>query len=134
MDKPHLFVGAWFGTCLTSFIFAIFFLVYISSARLVSYPTTSYRLYSALPQNISQTNDFIGTKDARSKIVEDFFKGYNSKLSQYGNQFVAVADNYNLDFRLLPAIAMQESNGGKIIPNNSFNPFGFGIYGGGVIR
>ncbi len=29
---------------------------------------------------------------------------------------------------------MQESNGGKKVINNSFNPFGYGIYGTKVIR
>jgi len=43
-------------------------------------------------------------------------------------------DKYNLDYRLMPSIAMQESNGGKRVIKNSNNPFGYGIYGSLVLK
>ncbi len=36
---------------------------------------------------------------------------------------------YGLDYKLLPSVAMQESNGGKKVIADSFNPFGYGIWG-----
>lgn len=44
-------------------------------------------------------------------------------LAGYGGQFVRVADKYGLDWRLLPAIAIRESSGGKQMCGN--NPFGW---------
>jgi hypothetical protein len=46
-------------------------------------------------------------------------------LAGYGIYF-AWADDCGLDWRLLPAIAVQESTGGKFIPQGSWNPFGWG--------
>ncbi|OGY22273.1 MAG: hypothetical protein A2113_03290 [Candidatus Woykebacteria bacterium GWA1_44_8] len=47
-----------------------------------------------------------------------------------GKEFVSAADRNGLDWRLLPAIAFQESNLGKKIPKGSHNPFGWAIYAG----
>lgn len=127
--KTHQIVGAWFGTCLISLIFSITFLIFISKPQLRQPSNTVYRLYSALPQNKTQIEQEIKTKDGRSLIVENFFNNHHSPLTDHSNLFITIADFYHLDFRLLPSIAMQESNGGKKVPNNSFNPFGYGIYG-----
>jgi hypothetical protein len=45
-----------------------------------------------------------------------------------------MADKYSLDFRLIPSIAMQESNLCKKIPAESYNCWGFGIYGSKVTK
>ena len=45
-----------------------------------------------------------------------------------------MADKYEIDYRLVPAIAMQESNLCKVIPHNSYNCWGWGIYGNTVTR
>jgi hypothetical protein len=47
---------------------------------------------------------------------------------------VRISDKYSLDYRLLAAISMQESNACKAIPPGSFNCWGFGIYGGHVTK
>jgi hypothetical protein len=44
-------------------------------------------------------------------------------LSGYGQKFVEVADSCGIDWRLLPAISVQESTGGKYMRLN--NPFGW---------
>lgn len=127
-------VAGWFGASLTCLIFSLTFLYYLSSPKTILLAPSTYQLYQALPQNQSQTQDGITSQDARAKLLENFFKGYNSSLASEANIFVKTADKYKLDFRLLPSIAMQESNGGRKIINNSFNPFGFGIYGSSVLK
>lgn len=72
--------------------------------------------------------------DARSQILKRFLANYKSPLEPYAQLLVETADRYNLDFRLLPAIAMQESNLCAKIPENSYNCWGFGIYADKVIR
>ncbi|MCR4342590.1 MAG: hypothetical protein NUV40_01640 [Patescibacteria group bacterium] len=44
-------------------------------------------------------------------------------LAGYGAKFVEVADHCDMDWRLLPAIAVRESSGGKQACGN--NPFGW---------
>jgi hypothetical protein len=52
----------------------------------------------------------------------------------YGQKLVEIADTYNLDFRLLPAIAMRESNLCKNTHSNApHNCLGFGIHSEGTL-
>lgn len=132
MDKQVTFVASWFGASFTSLIFSLVLLMYLSTAKYTPIVTSDFKLYSALPAQNTIVSDSIVHTDARAKIVGNFFTGYKSILANFGNEFITVADKYQIDWRLLPAIAMQESNGGKKVITNSYNPFGYGIYGGTV--
>ena len=48
--------------------------------------------------------------------------------------FIKTADEYNLDWKLVAAISGVESTFGKEIPNDSYNAWGWGVYGDNVIR
>ena len=85
--------------------------------------------YAALPSAENVLGDSIISKDARTEMVRQFFAKYKSPLEPYAQNIVDSADKYSLDFRLLPAIAMQESNLCQKIILNSHNCWGFGIYG-----
>lgn len=125
-------ITAWFGASFTALIFSILFTFQLSETKVVKQVNQNFKLYAALPQNTIELFDNIDHADARSKIIENFFKQYNSPLAPLSGVFVAVADKYKLDYKLLPSIAMQESNGGKKLIADSYNPFGYGIYGGQV--
>lgn len=125
-------ITSWFGVAFITLIFSLLFFVHLSKTRVVEQENQSFKLYAALPQNNIQVSENIISSDARSKVIENFFKGYGSPLSSLSEIFVKVADKYKLDWRLLPSIAMQESNGGKKVIADSNNPFGYGIYGGQV--
>lgn len=62
--------------------------------------------------------------DTRAERIDAYYEAREMPLAGYGEQFVKVADEYGLDWRLLPAIAVRESSGGKRLMNN--NPFGWG--------
>lgn len=62
--------------------------------------------------------------DNRGERLDAYFKKYDMPLEGYGKEFVAAADSCGLDWRLLPAIGVRESSGGKHLMNN--NPFGWG--------
>lgn len=128
------FVAVWFATATTTLIFSLTFSFYLANPKLVKTPIQNFKLYAALPESTNSISDEIGSVDGRAKIIEDFFKSYKSPLSDYSNLFVQVSDKYHLDYRLLPAISMQESNGGKKIIADSYNPFGYGIYGAMAIK
>jgi len=87
-------------------------------------------------QPIKVTNDIIGLntiegqvlsvkiEDIRPYIVEDFLK--NTPLENHSGFLVKTADKYNIDYRLIPAIAMKETGGGNASPSGSYNAWGFG--------
>lgn len=128
------FAATWFATSILALIFATILSIYLNTNKVVRYTRADFKLYAALPDNKLAVVAYIEKRDARAKIVEDFFNKYKSPLADLGDNFVKVADREGLDFRLLPAIAMQESNGGKKVIKDSKNPFGYGIYGKLVLR
>lgn len=71
----------------------------------------------------------IQTTDGRVANLKAFFRKYNSPLYNHAEKIVEVSDKYGFDYRLLPAIAMQESNLCRVIPHESYNCWGWGIYG-----
>lgn len=90
-----------------------------------------YNLYSAPPPVLGDSVSRVETADARALTLEQFFSKYQSPLSQVANLFIEVADKYKIPWQLLPAISMQESLGGKNVPEDCFNPFGWGIHARG---
>ncbi len=61
---------------------------------------------------------------AQAKAIDAYFKMRNMPLEGMGMKMAIEADKNNLDWRLLPAIAIRESTGGKFeckkVLNNSF--------------
>lgn len=73
-------------------------------------------------------------KDKRVAILKSFFRKYDSPLYDHSDFIVRISDKNGLDYRLIPAIAMQESTACKVIPYGSHNCWGWGIYGTLVTR
>ena len=90
--------------------------------------------FAALPSLENVVMDKIEQKDAKVELVRLFFTKYDSPLEPFSQDIVDAANSYDIDFRLLPAIAMQESNLCKKAPIGSYNCWGFGIYGKKVTR
>jgi hypothetical protein len=73
--------------------------------------------------------------DRRIIILRDYFRKYNSPLEASAQDFIEAADTYNLDWKLVPAIAGVESTFGKHLPGGtdprytSYNCWGWGVYG-----
>lgn len=61
--------------------------------------------------------------DGRCRTLKTFFARHGSPLQSVAATFIEKADRYGLDWRLLPAIAMVESSGGKHSRRN--NIFGW---------
>jgi hypothetical protein len=105
----------------------------ISAANLFDSPQSGVRVYASLPSKIASISDEVGSSDARSEIVKQYLISYNSSLAPYSDFIVQTADKYMLDFRLITAIAQQESNLCKLIPPNSYNCWGWGIHSEGSL-
>lgn len=91
-------------------------------------------VFAALPSFDQQIKTSIKTADARSEIIRQYLHQYESPLEPYSNLIVELSDQYNFDYRWLVAIAQQESSLCKRIPENSYNCWGWGIYGDKVTR
>ena len=63
------------------------------------------------------------TKDSRFRRITAFFNKRACPMEKYAAEMVTVADEYQLDWRLLPSLALVESSGGKAYMNN--NVFGW---------
>ncbi len=74
---------------------------------------------------ISLSGTIKAIDDKRAEKIDAYFEARNMPLAGYGEIFVENADIYGLDWRILPAIAVIESTGGKYIPKNSFNAWGW---------
>lgn len=69
------------------------------------------------------------TADARVMALKSYLERYDSPLAEKAAVFVAEADKNNIDWRLVAAISGVESTFGHQIPYNSYNGWGWGIYG-----
>jgi len=95
--------------------------------------TSGAQVFASLPSSIPSISGSVGVEDARPEIVRKYLEDYNSPLEPYAEAIVAAADKYSLDYRLLTAIAQQESNLCKVIPPGSHNCWGWGIHSQGTL-
>jgi hypothetical protein len=102
-------------------------------SNLISSPKSGVQVYASLPVKLPSVSGEIGAVDARPEIIRQYLEYYNSPLAPYSPFIVATADKYSLDFRLITAIAQQESNVCKIIPPGSYNCWGWGIHSKGSL-
>ena len=91
----------------------------------INYSATDKVANTVLAQNME--------KNVKVVKLEEFFDKYNSPLKSHSQDFVDTAEKYGLDYKLLPAIACMESSCGKNLIQESYNPFGWGIYGNQAI-
>lgn len=95
-----------------------------------AYEVSKNTNFRALPDTTSSLDILIPEVDVRIGALQSFLMRHKSPLVDYSEKFVAVADVHGLDYRLLPAIAMQESNlCKKTLESAPHNCWGFGIYG-----
>lgn len=69
--------------------------------------------------------------DARALLLESFLRQHDSPMTPYADLIVQKSDENGIDFRLVVAIAMCESNLGKRMPTtDSHNAWGISVYTG----
>lgn len=102
-------------------------------AQNLEYPKSGIKVYASLPNNFPSVSDSIEASDARPELVRNYLNRYKSPIAHLSGFMVEKADQYGLDYRLIPAIAQQESNLCKIIPPNTYNCWGWGIHSRGTL-
>ena len=66
-------------------------------------------------------------RNEKAGLIDAYFKDHNAPLEGHGIKFVLEAEKNDLDWRLLPAIAMRESTGGIHACKKASNSvFGYG--------
>ncbi len=71
------------------------------------------------------TTEIKAKKDDRAERLAKFLRSQNSPMAGDAKALVKTADKYNLDWRLLAAIAGVESTYGIFVPTGSYNPYGW---------
>lgn len=69
--------------------------------------------------------------DYRHGALQRFFNSYRSELSFYVDDFIESADEFGVDWKVLPIISMVESGGCRQYIRGTYNCFG---WGGGRIK
>ena len=90
--------------------------------------------HAILPQVLGAFSFSVKTNDAIPEIIRQYLERYQSPLLPHTDYLVETAREYDLDPRLLVAVAQQESNLCKKIPDNSYNCWGWGIHSQGTLR
>jgi hypothetical protein len=101
--------------------------------KVIITPRSGVKVFASLPVNLPSISGQINSADARPELIRQYLDYWNSPLVPYSNLIVETADKYQLDFRLITAIAQQESNLCKIIPPGSNNCWGWGIHEKGTL-
>jgi len=119
-----------------AFLFALILTLFIYRQNYLTQTLAHSRAnkvaYAALPTSQNSFSATIEQKDGRTEKIRQFLERYESPLEPYAQDIIDAAAKYGLDYRLIPAIAMQESNLCAKIPSDSHNCWGYGIYGGKV--
>lgn len=116
-------------------IFFSFFLLSSISAKNenIATLTPATQIFSAIPNSSPEISIELDVTDARSALIKNYLKRYKSPLVPYAEKLVLEADKNNLDFRLLTAIARQESNLCRYAPEDTYNCWGWGIHKAGTL-
>jgi len=76
----------------------------------------------------------VAADDARPLIIKGYLEKYKSPLLPYSDLIFSLSKTYGFDYYWIVAIAQQESNLCKKIPDNSYNCWGYGINSAGTLR
>jgi len=72
--------------------------------------------------------------DARPLIIRQYLEKYKSPLAPYSDLIFEMSETFGFEYYWIVAIAQQESNLCKKIPENSYNCWGYGIHSKGTLR
>lgn len=129
-----LFPVFWFSTTAIVLFAVSLYLFYqkpdsVKNGLLAKINPLAYSLFFSNPPVLGSSTQDLRGKDGRGLILEQYLSSQKAPLAPHGQYMVEIADQYGFDWTLLPAIAMQESSGGKVTPDDSYNAWGWAVYG-----
>ena len=93
-----------------------------------------YTLFQQSPPEGQVLGESITALEGKTELLRQYLEWQGSPLTPHAGTFIEVAEKYNLPWTLLPAICGRESTFGKQVPIDSYNCWGWGIYGNNVLR
>ena len=124
MPKKLALIFSWFS--LTSLSVVLLFVLIYQKSQINYLSKVGPALVaesSPTENNVNGQVLGVAISDMRPYLVSNFLKG--TRLEPDSNLIVETSDKYDIDYRLIPAIAMKEAGGGNAIPATSYNAWGF---------
>lgn len=84
-------------------------------------------------EKFAEVKNQVEASEARPIIIERYLARYNSPLLPYAQKIFELSETYGFEYYWIVAIAQQESNLCKKIPENSHNCWGYGIHKKGTL-
>lgn len=113
-------------------LLAVIFFIAISTQKAFAYVKTAD--VSALEAVPLVKTPFTLEQTSRAAILRSYLKQYHSPLADHADSFIKEADANHLDWKMVAAIAGVESYFGQMIPPDSYNAWGYNVYGNNVRR
>lgn len=111
-------------------IATFFLLIFLTNSPVLAQNIVPQKTAS---QDEIKTNVVSKQIDQRARVLQAYLSRYDSPLQYNAQDFIDAADTYQLDWKLVPAIAGVESTFGKFTPGSdyspSYNAWGWGVYG-----
>lgn len=85
-------------------------------------------------KNNLKISEQISMDDARPVILKKYLEKYKSPLLPYADLIFQLSKDYGYEYYWIVAIAQQESNLCKKIPDDSYNCWGYGIHKKGTLK
>lgn len=102
---------------------SIFLLQYFSKVEKVLTSTKSLITQGVSLNSLEGQILGVHVSDMRPHLVAKILE--KTPLASYSQYMVEISDKYDIDYRLIPAIALKETGAGKNAPKNSYNAWGF---------
>jgi len=139
--KKFLVIPAWLITTSIVLFLSLFSYQYISAIpsrasrpKIAGATSDSITSHAVLPETIGAFIISVKSNDAIPVIIKKYLEKYNSPLLPHADALIVISRKYDIDPRLLIAIAQQESNLCKKIPDDSHNCWGWGIHSQGTLK
>lgn len=132
MLKKALIVLCWFPLALSLLAVNLSLLVTLTHKANASETVTPRVPPMRIAASSYGTEQVLGASilagDARALLLSKFLTQHESPIADYAEYIVDRAEHYGIDYRLVPAIAMCESNVGKRMPSkDSYNAWGISV-------
>lgn len=137
MLKKALIVLCWFPLALSLLAVNLSLLVTLTNRANAAETVTPRLPPMRIAASSYGTEQVLGASvlagDARALLLSKFLTQHESPMAEYTEYIVDRAEHYGIDYRLVPAIAMCESNVGKRMPSkDSYNAWGISVETGEI--
>lgn len=132
MLKKALIVFCWFPLALSLLAVNLSLLVTLTNKTNTRNVVTPLMPPMRIAASSYGTEQVLGASvlagDARALLLSKFLTQHGSPMAEYAGYIVDRAEHYDIDYRLVSAIAMCESNAGKRMPSkDSHNAWGISV-------